>query len=55
MKDLHLSKQMQRAMAGEVEATGVARAKVLVSEGGQKAARALKETFDIMGEGGSAQ
>ena len=54
VKDVRLPKQMQRAMAAEAEATREARAKVVGAEGEQKAARALKEASDIMGEGGGA-
>ena len=54
VKDVRLPKQMQRAMAAEAEATREARAKVVGAEGEQKAARALKEAADIMGEGSGA-
>ena len=54
MKDVRLPKQMQRAMAAEAEATREARAKVVGAEGEQKAAKALKEASDIMGEGSAA-
>ena len=54
VKDVRLPKQMQRAMAAEAEATREARAKVVGAEGEQKAARALKEASDIMGDGGGA-
>ena len=54
VKDVRLPKQMQRAMAAEAEATREARAKVVGAEGEQKAAKALKEASDIMGEGSAA-
>jgi erythrocyte band 7 integral membrane protein len=54
VKDVRLPKQMQRAMAAEAEATREARAKVVGAEGEQKAARALKDASDIMGDGSGA-
>ena len=41
-------------MAAEAEAAREARAKVVGAEGEQKAAKALKEASDIMGEGSAA-
>ena len=54
VKDVRLPKQMQRAMAAEAEATREARAKVVGAEGEQKAAKALREASDIMGESSAA-
>jgi len=48
VKDVRLPQQMQRSMAAEAEATRDARAKVIASEGEQKAARALKEAARVM-------
>lgn len=54
IKDVRLPQQMQRAMAAEAEATRDARAKVIASEGEQKASKALKEAADIIGQSPSA-
>jgi len=54
IKDVRLPQQMQRAMAAEAEATREARAKVIASEGEQKAAKALKEAADIIAQSPAA-
>lgn len=54
IKDVRLPQQMQRAMAAEAEATRDARAKVIASEGEQKASKALKEAADIIGQSPAA-
>jgi len=54
IKDVRLPQQMQRAMAAEAEATRDARAKVIASEGEQKAAKALKEAADIIAQSPAA-
>jgi len=54
IKDVRLPQQMQRAMAAEAEATRDARAKVIASEGEQKASKALKEAADIIAQSPSA-
>jgi len=54
VKDVRLPQQMQRAMAAEAEATRDARAKVIASEGEQKASVALKEAADIIAQSPAA-
>lgn len=54
IKDVRLPQQMQRAMAAEAEATRDARAKVIASEGEQKAAKALKEAADVISQSPAA-
>lgn len=46
--------QLQRAMAAEAEAAREARAKVIAAEGEQKAARALREASEIIGDSPAA-
>ncbi|KAL1423555.1 hypothetical protein MTO96_020939 [Rhipicephalus appendiculatus] len=48
------SRNMQRAMAAEAEASREARAKVIAAEGEQRAARSLKEAADVISESGPA-
>ncbi|RNA42261.1 Stomatin [Brachionus plicatilis] len=47
-KDVRLPVQLQRAMATEAEATREARAKVIMAEGEQRAAKAIKGAADII-------
>jgi len=54
IKDVRLPQQMQRAMAAEAESTRDARAKVIASEGEQKAAKALKEAADVISQSPAA-
>ncbi|XP_014672878.1 PREDICTED: mechanosensory protein 2-like [Priapulus caudatus] len=54
IKDVRLPVQLQRAMAAEAEAAREARAKVIAAEGEQRAARALREAADVMGESSGA-
>jgi erythrocyte band 7 integral membrane protein len=54
VKDVRLPVSMQRAMATEAEAAREARAKVISAEGEQKAALALKQASDIIGQSSSA-
>merc|ERR1712045_492608 len=54
IKDVRLPQQMQRAMAAEAESTRDARAKVIASEGEQKAAKALKEAADVVSQSPAA-
>merc|ERR1711910_97367 len=54
VKDVRLPTQMQRAMAAEAESTRDARAKVIASEGEQKAAKALKEAADVISQSPAA-
>ncbi|XP_014668728.1 PREDICTED: band 7 protein AAEL010189-like [Priapulus caudatus] len=54
LKDVRLPVQLQRAMAAEAEASREARAKVIAAEGEQRAARALREAADVMGESSGA-
>lgn len=53
-KDIRLPTQLQRAMAAEAEAMREARAKVIASEGEQKASRALRAASEIMVESPAA-
>lgn len=46
--------QLQRAMAAEAEAAREARAKVIAAEGEQKAARALREASEVIGDSPAA-
>ncbi|XP_053203661.1 band 7 protein AGAP004871-like [Panonychus citri] len=54
IKDIRLPVQLQRAMAAEAEAMREARAKVVASEGEQKASRALRAASEIMAESPAA-
>merc|ERR1711915_724769 len=54
VKDVRLPQQLQRAMAAEAEATRQARARVIETEGEQKASRALKEASDIISSSDAA-
>ncbi|XP_064488000.1 stomatin-like isoform X2 [Ornithodoros turicata] len=54
IKDVRLPVQMQRVMAAEAEASREARAKVIASEGEQRAARPLKEAADVISMSGPA-
>ncbi|CAO1362458.1 unnamed protein product [Diamesa serratosioi] len=54
IKDVRLPVQLQRAMAAEAEASREARAKVIAAEGEQKAARALREASEIIGDSPAA-
>ncbi|XP_015787274.1 band 7 protein AGAP004871 [Tetranychus urticae] len=54
IKDIRLPTQLQRAMAAEAEAMREARAKVIASEGEQKASRALRAASEIMVESPAA-
>lgn len=53
-KDVRLPVQLQRAMAAEAEAAREARAKVIAAEGEQKAARALREASEVIGDSPAA-
>ncbi len=53
-KDVSLPVSMQRVMASEAEATREAKAKVIASEGEQKASYALKEAADIINQSPTA-
>ncbi|XP_070501951.1 band 7 protein AGAP004871 isoform X3 [Chironomus tepperi] len=54
IKDVRLPVQLQRAMAAEAEASREARAKIIASEGEQKASRALREASEIIGDSPAA-
>ncbi|CRL03176.1 CLUMA_CG016471, isoform A [Clunio marinus] len=54
VKDVRLPVQLQRAMAAEAEASREARAKIIASEGEQKASRALREASEIIGDSPAA-
>ncbi|CAO1317240.1 unnamed protein product [Diamesa hyperborea] len=54
VKDVRLPVQLQRAMAAEAEASREARAKVIAAEGEHKAARALREASEIIGDSPAA-
>merc|ERR1712062_669273 len=54
IKDVHLPKEMQRAMAAEAEADREAKAKVIAAKGEVEASKNLKEAADTISSSGSA-